>query len=150
MKTPEFLFLAILPPAAMLLSHCASTGSVPPQASGSRASPPTFRQQVSYRPAMGDWFENPSLWDQSETLESEPEWLVPLELTIQVPERPEAVEIPPLVVTATTIADVAPEGWPSDVVDAEDKAAWIVTMEADAPRHHATEISVDEWTKSLR
>ena len=151
MKTPKFLFLVMFSPAALLLSNCNSIGSTQPPVAGSRASPPLLRQHVSSGTMIDHGFVKSLNWEQPETSENESDWLRPLELTINVPERSYAVEIAPLVVTATTMPDFVAEDWPSDVMDAQLKAAWITPKAPESAYHsHATEDSVSEWLSSLR
>ena len=140
----------MISPAVLLLSDCASTVSDQPQASGSRASPALDRVQVSSRSAMNDPFETLFHWEQFEISENEPAWFAPEELTFKETEETNTVQIAPLVVTETTLPDVAPEAWPCDVVDAELKAAWISPRESGSSRRHMTEDSVSEWMRSLR
>jgi hypothetical protein len=151
MKTPKFYLLAmIFSPAALLLSNCASTGNNQPQAFGSRASPATYREHVASRSAMDDPLATLFNWVQFEISEKESAWLMPLESTSNKPDEPDAVQIAPLVVTGTALPDVAPEGWPGDVIDAELMADWITPPESGASRRHVTDDSVSEWMRSLR
>lgn len=151
MKTPKFHFLAlIIPTATLLLSDCASTGSDQPKAFGSRASPTLFREPVSSRVNMAYPFEALFEWEQSEISENSSASFTPTEFTINEPEEPDMVQIAPLVVTGSTFPDLTTEDWPSDVVEAELKAAWISPKESDTSRRHTKEDSVSEWMRSLR
>jgi hypothetical protein len=133
----------------LLLCHCAPIDSTQPQGLGFRASPAVDRVFVSSPLAWGQWFEIPFNWQQLEIPDNEPEPFMEVEPTIDRPEWTDALEIAPLVVT-TTLPDFVAEDWPSDIIDAERKAAWISPKVLDSPHHHATQDSVDEWMRSLR
>lgn len=150
MKTPKFLLVAIIPPAALLLSHCNSIGSAQSPVVGSRASPLLFRQTVSSGPTIHLGFDASFNWEQREIPESETDRFRPVEWSIHVPEEPQTIEIAPMVVTAAAVPDFLAEDWPSDVIDAELRATWIAPNPPAIPRLYATGNSMNEWVESLR
>lgn len=145
--TTHHFLVTMIPPAALLLSHCAPFDGIQPSTDGVMIGSEPFRQQIAFRP--GAFPLSGTLFAGALTVCSEGElrFITPGDVVFS---EPEIIALPPLVVTETRIFPDLSARWPANVIEAELQAEWIAREPREPSLPHVTDESVFEWIESLR